>query len=97
MSGNLVAVPIADEGHNLKTSGAQILAFTGSGPNRERQEGPHTHQVVFHPDNNELLVPDLGSDVTRRLRKDSEGLWRVEGEVRYAPGSGPRHVAFYGK
>lgn len=92
-----MAIPILGGQHTLKASETQSLVFTGSGPNRQRQEGAHPHQVAYFSARDELLVPDLGSDVTRRLRRDNQGIWRIEGEVRYAPGSGPRHVSLYSK
>ena len=97
MGGNIVIIPITDSGHQLKAYEAKTLAFSGFGPNRQRQEGSHPHQVVIHPDREELLVPDLGADLTRRLRKDDQGNWQPAGVVRYTPGGGPRHIAFFGR
>ena len=39
-----------------------LLAHAGSGPNKERQEGPHAHDVVFSRDNHHLVAVDLGVD-----------------------------------
>lgn len=97
MSGSVVVFPTLDGPRNPISSGAQTLDFTGSGPNQQRQESPHPHQVLFHPEGNELLVPDLGADRTQRLRRDTNGSWKIEGAVHYVPASGPRHVALYGK
>ncbi|MGN9839551.1 lactonase family protein [Nonomuraea sp. H19] len=67
-----------------------VLRHQGSGPNRERQEGPHAHQVVFHDDI--LHVSDLGTDEIRRYRYDGTPLE----PIRLPPGTGPRHFAFSG-
>lgn len=64
----------------------------GSGPDEERQDGPHAHCVRPTPDGlaahatnlgtDELIVYDLGGNVPARA-----------GALRLPPGSGPRHVA----
>ncbi|KAF8058603.1 Lactonase, 7-bladed beta-propeller-domain-containing protein [Lyophyllum atratum] len=64
-------------------------------PNLTRQESAHPHQVVLHPEREELLVPDLGSDKVWRFVKDLQGVWKPMGHVHFTPGSGPRHVALY--
>ncbi|GAA1019345.1 hypothetical protein Aple_048530 [Acrocarpospora pleiomorpha] len=61
----------------------------GSGPDQDRQLGPHAHQAVFDPDNI-LHVSDLGTDEIRRYRVDDEV--EVLPPVRLTPGSGPRHM-----
>ena len=73
-----------------------IVPFTGTGPNKDRQEGSHLHQVVPHPTYQEVLVPDLGADKTRRLVHDADGQWVERGAIEYKAGAGPRHVAFHG-
>jgi 6-phosphogluconolactonase len=66
-------------------------ALSGTGPDRERQQGPHAHQVVWHGD--ELLVPDLGSDRVHRLRLGPDGALAPSAPpVVLPPGSGPRHL-----
>ena len=62
-----------------------VHRFSGSGPNKERQEGPHAHFVLFTED--ELSVVDLGTDTLHRL--DLAG--NLLGTITFAPGSGPRH------
>ncbi|KAI0076413.1 putative isomerase YbhE [Panus rudis PR-1116 ss-1] len=94
-SGTVAFIPLSSDGPHLASTPKAILSFTGTGPNKDRQEASHPHQVVVHPDREELLVPDLGSDKTRRLTKDEHGNWVAKGEVVYPPGGGPRHVAFY--
>jgi 6-phosphogluconolactonase (cycloisomerase 2 family) len=73
------------------------LQFNGSGPNPNRQERSHPHEVVAIPGRIEILVPDLGADRTWRVAYDGRrGALSVLGEVMYAPGTGPRHVVFHG-
>lgn len=70
------------------------LKFEGTGKNPERQEKPHPHQVVVYDD--EVLVPDLGTDQVWRLLKDAEGRWNIQGSVAGEPGAGMRHVVVHG-
>jgi len=93
--GNLVTIPISADPPHLAAPGKISATFTGSGPNKDRQAAPHPHHVIFHPDREELLIPDLGVDKTRRFAKDESGEWVSRGNVIYEPGGGPRHVAFY--
>jgi 6-phosphogluconolactonase (cycloisomerase 2 family) len=67
-----------------------VLRHEGSGPNAERQEGPHAHQAVFHDDL--LHVSDLGTDEIRRYTYGGAML----APIRLEPGTGPRHFAFSG-
>ncbi|MEV0615984.1 beta-propeller fold lactonase family protein [Nonomuraea sp. NPDC050404] len=65
-----------------------VLRNEGSGPDPERQEGPHAHQCVFH--DGLLHVSDLGTDEIRRYHHDGT---RLE-SIPMSPGTGPRHFAF---
>ncbi|WP_188192864.1 lactonase family protein [Nonomuraea sp. SYSU D8015] len=67
-----------------------VLRHEGSGPDPERQEGPHAHQAVFH--DGVLHVSDLGTDEIRRYRPDGTPLEPIT----LHPGTGPRHFAFAG-
>jgi 6-phosphogluconolactonase len=68
-----------------------VLRHQGSGPDAERQQGPHAHQAVFH--DGLVHVSDLGTDEIRRYRHDGTPLE----PIRLAPGTGPRHFAFAGE
>jgi 6-phosphogluconolactonase (cycloisomerase 2 family) len=59
---------------------------TGSGPDPERQEGPHAHSATAVGD--EVWVADLGADVLRRFAGGTE-----LAPVRLPAGCGPRHLA----
>jgi 6-phosphogluconolactonase (cycloisomerase 2 family) len=67
----------------------------GSGPNPERQKSSHAHQVVLHGQRGELLVADLGADRVFRFT-EQEDAWIMQAQIRFDPGSGPRHTAVYG-
>jgi 6-phosphogluconolactonase len=93
-SGGSVSVhPLDDEGAPGERT--DLLTLTGSGPDAERQAGPHAHMVV--PDGNgpEVLISDLGSDRVWRSRLDpvSGRLGSPEPAVLAEPGTGPRHLA----
>ncbi|MBM7831529.1 6-phosphogluconolactonase [Agromyces cerinus] len=73
--------------------------FTGSGPNRERQEASHPHQAVVDTARDQLLVPDLGSDRVRVLALDAlpEALGHdEERDIVVHAGAGPRHLVIAG-
>ncbi|HEY1946196.1 MAG TPA: lactonase family protein [Bryobacteraceae bacterium] len=71
------------------------IQFEGSGPNAERQGGPHAHAVVLSPDNRFLFVPDLGTDHIHILSFDSSsGRLARSADVTVKPGAGPRHFTF---
>jgi len=93
-SGTVSTTSVLHDAPYIASSNGDVLTYTGSGPNKERQEASHPHQVIIHPDRGELLVPDLGSDKLRRLAK-VDNTWVPKGELSYPSGGGPRHVAFY--
>lgn len=63
------------------------------GPQADRQDGPHAHQVVFADGG--LLVCDLGLDAVIGYRLDDGRLTEVARSSMPA-GSGPRHLALAG-
>ncbi|MDG9703901.1 lactonase family protein [Streptomyces sp. DH37] len=74
----------------------QVVRYTGSGPDPERQDGPHAHMVLPDPAGRRLLAVDLGTDTVHVHRFDARrGLLTDGAEARMAPGSGPRHLAFH--
>ncbi|KZS96557.1 3-carboxy-cis,cis-mucoante lactonizing enzyme [Sistotremastrum niveocremeum HHB9708] len=66
------------------------------GPNKERQDKSHPHQIYYEKSRDEIFVPDLGADKIRRLVRSSDDKtrWVVnENEsIDVKSGSGPRHV-----
>jgi 6-phosphogluconolactonase len=73
-----------------------LFQASGSGPNEERQEGPHAHCVRFSLGGEALYLVDLGGDQMLCLKlgrgatfADARTAWRAP------PGSGPRHLLFH--
>ena len=94
-SGTLAVFPVRSDGS--LDSASQVIAHSGTGPNKQRQEGPHVHSTVLSPDNNYLFVPNLGIDKVMIYRVN-----KTTGKLTPAPtpfaktegGSGPRHFDF---
>ncbi|MFI6937951.1 lactonase family protein [Streptomyces sp. NPDC050418] len=86
-SGSVSALP-------LDGGAPSVVRHTGSGPDQDRQEAPHAHQVVADPSGRWLLTVDLGTDSVRICTLD-EGRLAVRREVALRAGSGPRHLAFH--
>ena len=74
-----------------------LAVHSGSGPNAERQDAAHTHQVLFDPATSHAMVCDLGSDTVFRYAVGADGsLTEPAGSrILFRPGSGPRHGAFH--
>lgn len=73
-----------------------LYDHSGSGPNPNRQEGPHPHSALIDPAGQSALVADLGIDRIVRYELDAAnaGLIRKD-ELAANPGAGPRHMAFH--
>ncbi len=96
--GSISVFPINENGKLLPAS--QVVKFSGSGKDKERQEKPHLHSVIFSPDDKHLFANDLGTDRIYKFNvshaHSSEFL--KEGEPAHfsvEPGSGPRHNCFH--
>ncbi|OEJ93204.1 lactonase family protein [Streptomyces thermolilacinus] len=93
-SGSVSSLPLDGEGG--VAGPAVVLAHQGSGPDPDRQEAPHAHQVLPDPSGRWVLTTDLGTDSVRVCALDpGSGAPRVHGEVGLRAGSGPRHLAFH--
>ncbi len=92
-SGNIVVYKIGPEGGLIQPPVNR--QNTGSGPNKERQEGPHAHWVQFHGDH--IYSIDLGTDQVLGYSFDAAtGAVGQAFEAFKAPGgAGPRHIAFH--
>lgn len=90
-SGTVGVLPLYEDGG----LGAlhEAVAHVGSGPDTERQEGPHVHQIVVSPGGKWVLAVDLGTDEVVIYAFDDGELTR-HGAYAAFPGSGPRHMAF---
>lgn len=81
--------------HPLGADGAleppsDVVQLEGSGPDPERQAGPHPHMVWSGP-GDEVIVVDLGADLLRRFRLESGTLVPTV-DIPVPPGTGPRHL-----
>jgi len=70
----------------------------GTGPNSDRQEGPHAHQILNDFAGNHVFGVDLGADKVNVWNLDLASGTLVPNTVPFVPiasGSGPRHMAFH--
>ncbi|MCF3181107.1 lactonase family protein [Streptomyces polychromogenes] len=93
-SGSVSSLPLAADG-SLRGPAA-VLEYEGSGPDPDRQAGPHAHQVLPDPTGRWVLGVDLGTDAVRVCAPDpADGRPGVHARVALRAGSGPRHLAFH--
>lgn len=73
-----------------------VFNLTAPGPNADRQDSPHEHEVILDPTGQFILTPDLGADLVRVFSIDPKSGDLVAQEpLAVVPGSGPRHAVFY--
>ncbi|MFT3824064.1 MAG: lactonase family protein [Chitinophagaceae bacterium] len=94
-SGSLSLLPIEEDGSigMVKTH----IEHNGSGIDKSRQASPHVHSTFFTPDNNWLLVPDLGIDKVMIYNFEAATGTLTPGIPAFAKvtdGAGPRHLDF---
>jgi 6-phosphogluconolactonase len=97
LSGEVIAFALDSNG--VPAGDAVVLSRTGTGPNAQRQEGPHAHCAMASPDGRHLYLADLGVDaVVRHPLHSADGnlLPSPDADLQLAaaPGAGPRHLAF---
>jgi 6-phosphogluconolactonase len=92
-SGSLAIHPIAADGSLGEAT--QFLQREGAGPNEERQEGPHAHQVTFDPAGKYAFDVDLGSDSVHVSTLTSDGQLQAVDRLAIHAGAGPRHLVFH--
>ncbi|MEU8442732.1 lactonase family protein [Streptomyces microflavus] len=93
-SGSVTVLPVLADGSLGEA--ASVLRHEGSGPDSERQEGPHAHQVLPDPSGRWVVSVDLGTDSVRVGALDpATGALEPHGESALRPGTGPRHLAFH--
>ena len=95
-SGSIASFPVHDDGSLGTASG--FVQHSGTGPNKERQEGPHAHWIATSPDNRFALAVDLGLDQVLVYGFDpGKGIFTpmLSGFAKVKPGAGPRHLAFH--
>jgi len=96
-SGDATALPVDESGKLLAAT--SVVKGEGTGPNAQRQEGPHAHMVMMDPEGKFLLVPDLGTDKIMNYAFDGESGSLspnpAQPFLEMEPGSGPRHLTFH--
>ena len=98
-SGTVAVFPILADGR-LGEHTALAKDQGATGPNRERQEGPHAHWIEASSDNRFALVADLGLDEVLVYKFDAASGTLTPNEPAFArlkAGSGPRHAAFHSR
>jgi len=104
-AGNVAVFPILPDG-KLGEHTAVVQDSGALGPNKERQEAPHTHWIEPSAHNRFVYVADLGLDRILIYRFDAAKGTLTPGEksgpanpgdpfsATLNPGTGPRHAAF---
>ena len=75
----------------------QLFSYDGPlGPNQDRQEHAHLHQILFRPGTKEAFVCSLGSDEVLIFDRQADGTLSLRQALSVQPGAGPRHLIFDG-
>jgi len=89
-------LPINKDGSLMPV--VQTIQDAGTGPNKDRQAGPHVHTAVLSPDEKYLLYTDLGTDKLNIYRykpgADQTLIAAEPSVINVLPGHGPRHLDF---
>ncbi len=94
-SGSAAVLPIGPDGHLGEATA--VVQHTGSGVNRQRQQGPHAHSINVSADDRFAFVADLGIDKLMIYKLNIEAGTLVPNDpacVELEPGAGPRHFTF---
>jgi len=94
--GSVAVLPVLEDRRLGEAS--VVVQHTGHGPNPERQERPHAHQIELSPDNRFAIANDLGLDQLLVYHFDVAKGTLVAGDPAFASveaGAGPRHLAFH--
>jgi 6-phosphogluconolactonase len=88
--GSVASFRIGAEGGLTQVS---RYAFEGSGPNKNRQEGPHAHYITDHPLGRIAYAIDLGTDSIHTFEfSPQSGQLIKHWAIKADPGAGPRHM-----
>jgi 6-phosphogluconolactonase len=90
-TGSVSVHPVGPDG--VLGERTDLAEHSGHGPNAERQDGPHTHQVRVAADGTVTTV-DLGIDQLVQYRLAGGRLHRT-GSIEVPAGSGPRHYVVH--
>jgi len=94
--GYLKVLPIQKDGSLGANS--QLILHYGKSIYPGRQDSPHVHSTVLSPDDNYLLVQDLGTDFVKVYPVDLtkvSPLGPAVDSCKLQAGSGPRHLVFH--
>lgn len=94
--GAVTVFPIKKDGSLADAS--DFIQYSGTGVHPQRQQGPHSHAIDSAPNNQFVIVTDLGLDKLFVYRFDP-----VKGKLNannpsfatLQPGAGPRHIVFH--
>src|SRR5664279_189365 len=92
--GNIAVFPIEKDGRLGPRSA--FVQHAGSSVNKDRQAGPHAHEIQSSNDNQFVLTADLGVDVVLVYRFNPKTGSLAPNDPAFAKiiaGSGPRHFA----
>ncbi|MEM8894309.1 MAG: lactonase family protein [Bacteroidota bacterium] len=92
VSGNVTSYPINQGTIEDKATTGQ---HEGTGPNAQRQEGPHAHFTQFSKDQQWLYVVDLGIDEIKAYPVVENGIGEAKSAIKLNLGDGPRHFVFH--
>ena len=95
-SGSVAMLPI--QGNGSLGEAVSVVQHEGSGPDPERQEGPHAHSITVDPSNRYAFAADLGLDKMMVYKLDTDRGSMAPNDkpwVSTAPGAGPRHFDFH--
>lgn len=94
--GNLTAIPVDEKG--MLSQDVHVIQHEGKSINPRRQQAPHVHSAVFHPQEKKVFVANLGTDKVMAYDFDQNSsnplVPSEKGSFDVAAGSGPRHMAF---
>ena len=92
-TGNIIQFPIDAFGKVMPS--AKNHQHYGSSINKNRQEGPHAHQIAVNPVNKQLYACDLGIDIIKAYFFDeAEFVADGKNDIPVTKGGGPRHLVF---
>lgn len=94
-SGNIASFPVEKDGRLGPRSA--FVQHTGSSVNKDRQSGPHAHEIQAGVDDKFVFAADLGLDELLVYRFDSKTGSLTPASPAFAkvnPGAGPRHFTF---
>lgn len=95
-SGTVAAVRIGADGKLGESSAFD--QHKGTGPNEQRQKGPHAHSINLSANQKYALAADLGNDdvfIYRFNPNDGTLTAAQPPSAKTAPGAGPRHSAIH--